>query len=170
MTVNGRTKLYAFIRSECNKLIKSVEQSASREANSRLASQRSFVFYGNRRYIIVFTRARHWSVQSQVTQSSPRPHALSYSHVHQGLTPVLYLPGLPIKFLHAFLISTMRAVCPAHNMFLYLTTLIIFGEAYKLCSLLQPPISHHFLPLRSKYSPPHPVLRHHQSCVHPLVW
>jgi hypothetical protein len=31
------------------------------------------------------------------------------------------------------------------------------------------PASRHFLSLRSKYSPPHPVLKHHQYVL-PLVW
>jgi hypothetical protein len=33
----------------------------------------------------------------------------------------------------------------------------------KLLVMQSPPASHHFLPLRSKYPPQHPVLKHSQS-------
>jgi hypothetical protein len=40
--------------------------------------------------------------------------------------------GLPTKILYAFLISSMRAICPAHLIFRDLITPIKYGEAYKL--------------------------------------
>jgi hypothetical protein len=54
--------------------------------------------------------------------------------------------GFLTNILHAFLISLIRATCPAHLILLYLIIPIIFGEEYKLCSsslcsFLQPHIT-----------------------------
>jgi hypothetical protein len=43
-------------------LSNSMEQSSSREANSHSASQKFPDFYGTRKFIMVFTRSRHWPV------------------------------------------------------------------------------------------------------------
>jgi len=43
------------------------------------------------------------------------------------------------KILYAFLIPPMRAAYTAHRIFLDLITLTVFGEAYKLGSILQSP-------------------------------
>jgi hypothetical protein len=41
-----------------------------------------------------------------------------------------------------------------------LIALIKFGAAYELLTMQSPPVSRHFLPLRSKYSPQCPALKH----------
>jgi hypothetical protein len=43
------------------------------------------------------------------------------------------------KLLFAFLISPIRATCPAHHTLLDFTILKIFEEVYKLCTCLRPP-------------------------------
>jgi hypothetical protein len=74
----------------------------------------------------------------------PNIHSSVFSHLRLGLPSGLFLSGFPAKLLYAFLICPLRSTCPAHLIFLDLTTLITFGEVYKLwssslCSLLQPP-------------------------------
>jgi hypothetical protein len=59
----------------------------------------------------------------------------------------------------------MRATFLAYLILPVLISLIIFGDAYKfhLLVMQSSPTSSHFLPLRSKYPPQHPVLKHVQS-------
>jgi hypothetical protein len=59
--------------------------------------------------------------------------------------------------LYEILVSLMRATCPAHLIFLDVTTLM-FGEAYNLwrfslCSLLRPPANFLFLVLNILLEP-----------------
>jgi len=44
------------------KVVNTVKQSPSREADSRSAGKKIPCLYETRRFIIVFTRARHWSL------------------------------------------------------------------------------------------------------------
>jgi hypothetical protein len=67
--------------------------------------------------------------------------------------------------MYTFLISAMCARFPTHLVLLDLFTLInlVNHTSYEAPHYAA---SHHFLPLRSKYSPEHPVLKHRQSVFH----
>jgi hypothetical protein len=93
-------------------------------------------------------------------------HSNIFSHLRLGVPNGLFPSGFRTNISYAFLVSSMHATCCTHLILFALITLLIFGDAYKLwcsslCSLLQPP--RHFLHLRSRYSPQHPVLKHLRS-------
>jgi len=85
--------------------------------------------------ITVFIRSHQLSLAS-ARKSSPRLPTLFLLRSFLILFSYLCLDlpnGLfPAKMLHAFLISSMSATCPAHLEFLELTTITVFGEKYKL--------------------------------------
>jgi len=78
--------------------------------------------YRTRRFITVFTTARHWYLSSATyIQSTPSYHiSLRYilipsSHVRLGLPNDLFPLGFPTKILYVFLISLMRDISrPPH--------------------------------------------------------
>jgi len=92
--------------------------------------------------------------QEPVTSSYPEPDAFSPVFLPSGL----YHSGFRTKILYAFLMSCMRATHYVHLIFLDMITKI-FGEAYIKQSFLA---FCHLLPLRSTYSPRHPVLKSRQ--------
>jgi hypothetical protein len=80
----------------------------------------------------------------------------------------LFPPGFWTESLYVFIFSPIRTTCPAHLVILYLITRVL-GERKKswrssLCSLLQ---SRYLVPLRPKYLPRHPIVKHPQSLVLP---
>jgi hypothetical protein len=74
----------------------------------------------------------------------PKVHLIPSSHLRLGL-PSRPLPsGFPIKSLHKFLPSPMRATFPAHLILLHLIHLLISDDEYKLwrsslCNFLHSP-------------------------------
>jgi hypothetical protein len=80
--------------------------------------------------------------------------------------------GPPCGSFHQVYISFLRATCPAHLIFIYFITLIIFDEEYKLWRSLYKSLHH---PVASsllgfRYSPQHFAFTHTRSMLFPWAW
>jgi hypothetical protein len=102
-------------------------------------------FYGTRKFNTVFTRALHcslsWTTSIQSIKFHPnflRSILILSTHLRLGLPSCLFPSGFPTNILYAFL----SYEAPHY---------VVFST------------SRHFISLRSKYSPQHPILKHPQS-------
>jgi hypothetical protein len=126
-------------------------------------------FYGMRRFITVFTRALHWSLSWARSIQSIRPHHISLStifilstHLRLGLLVISFLLTFPpISCMHYS--STHSCYMPNESHPPWLDN---SNYTLRRVQIMKPlimqfsPNSCHFISLRSKYSPQHPVLKH----------
>jgi len=85
--------------------------------------------------------------------------------LHLGLPSGLFPSGFPNKTLYKPLLSLIRATCPTHRIILDFITRAIMGEEHRslssaLCRIS--PLPSYLVPLRPKYSPQQPILKHPQ--------
>jgi len=119
-------------------------------------------FFGMQRFITMFTRSCHWSLSwarcIQCTTSVSLRSILISSHLCLGLPCDFFPSGFLTKIL-SYLISHIHTICPSQLILLDLMTLFV-----KFLIMHSSPTFCHLLPLRSKNSPEHLVLKHPNLC------
>ena len=152
-----------------------MEQSSSWEANRFAASQEiprilwnPKVHYRIHKCLPLVPNLRQ--LKPAPTHTSWRSILILSSHLRLGLPSGLLSSGFPTGTLYTPLPSPIRATCPAHLILLDFITRTIFDAAYRslsssLYSFL--PLPCYLVPLRPKYSPQHPILKHPQPTFFP---
>jgi hypothetical protein len=108
-------------------------------------------FYGTWRFIIMFTKAIHWSLSCarsiQFIPTHLRSILILSTHLCLGLPSGLFLSGCPTNILYAFLFSphSHYMLCPSNPSWLDHSnyTWYKFWSSW-LCSFLQPPVTSSF--------------------------
>ena len=112
-------------------------------------------FYGTRKFITALTTARHLSLScaSSIRSMPPPPNSTSSrsvlilsSYLRLGLLSGLFPSGFLSKSQYTPLLFPIRAICPAHRIFLDLISRIILSEEYRslsssLCRFLHSPVT-----------------------------
>jgi hypothetical protein len=122
--------------------------------------------YGTRRFITVFTRARHWSLSwARDILSTPFPPC--FSKIHSN---IFFLStdwwSLHVRYSDQSFVSVshLSYACyvsrPSHPPFDYPNNIWWSVQVMKLITMQSSPFYRHLLPLSSKYSPQHPVLKY----------
>ena len=105
-----------------------------------------------------------WSSPYPPHPTSRRSILILSSHLRLGLPSGLFPSRFSPKTLYTPHLSPICATCPDQLILLDFITLTLLGEQYRslsssLCSFLH---SCYLVPLRPKYSPQHPILKHPQ--------
>jgi hypothetical protein len=150
-----------------------MEQSLSWKVNShKVLNKFPAFFHGTRRIITVFTRVHHWLLfWARLIHSTPsypiflRSILMLSSNLHL-VVPSDLIPCFPTKILYAFLIShACYMPHPSHPPWFHHPDFIRWSlQVMKSRNVQSSPATRHFLPLRSKYSPQHPVPKYCHSC------
>ena len=135
-------------------------------------------FYETPRFITALTSAHHLSLSSASSIQSIPPHPTSWRSILMlssdlclslpcGLSP----SGFPTNTLYTPLLSPIRTTRTSHLILLYFITWTVLGEQYSSLSssLYEYSFLHsrYLIPLRARYSPQHPILKHPQPAFLP---
>jgi hypothetical protein len=139
-----------------------MKHSRSWEANSHWAKQKFPTFYGTRRY-------KSLSLVPNLSQMHPvHTFPLDFTKIHSDIifpyASSFSEWSLPLSckiFVCVFHVSHACYMHPSHHpWFDRCNNVWRSVQVMKLLIMQSSSASHHFLPLRSKYSPQHPVLKH----------
>jgi hypothetical protein len=133
-----------------------MELGPSPQAANRAATHEIPSTLWTRSFVIMFTRALHWSLSSAGSKKSIPFHPISLrsilitsTYLRHVLPSDLFPTAFPTNILYAFPFFPVRATCPAHLILHEFIMLITLGEEYKLwnsllCSFF--PTSCQFIP------------------------
>jgi hypothetical protein len=113
-----------------------------RDDRSSISSETSMNYTASQKIILFIThccvhKSHHWSLSwAKLIQSTPShlfPFEPFYLPIYVCISQVI-LSAFLTEILFAFLVTPTHVTCPAHLIFLDLSTLVIFREEYKLWS------------------------------------
>jgi hypothetical protein len=145
-------------------------QSPSWEDNRRSDSQIPHLIWNPKVHYRVHKRPPLLPILSQMYPlhishpTSLRPILILSSHLRLGRPSALFLTGLPTKTLYIISVQCILHVRPTSSSSIWLSWSV---QVMKLFIMQTSSASHHFLSLRSKYYPQHPVPRYPQPMFFP---